>query len=113
MYRRRFEGPGSVLGLLLLLLPCVASAASQVDAQLFSAMKWRQVGPFRGGRVVAVSGVPGDPATWYFGAVAGGVWKSTNAGSSWQPVFDEQKIDRKSTRLNSSHANISYAVFCL
>src|SRR6202795_3986268 len=92
MYRRRFEGPGSVLGVLLLLLPCVASAASQVDPQLFSAMKWRQIGPFRGGRAVAVSGVPGDPATWYFGAVAGGVWKSTNAGSTWQPVFDEQKI---------------------
>src|ERR1700675_3670448 len=92
MYRRRFEGPGSVLGVLLLLLPCVASAPSQVDPQLFGAMKWRQIGPFRGGRAVAVSGVPGDPATWYFGAVAGGVWKSTNAGSTWQPVFDEQKI---------------------
>src|SRR2546430_1715816 len=92
MTRCRFDGAGSALGVLLLLLPCAASAASQVDPQLFSGMKWRQVGPFRGGRVVAVSGVPGDPATWYFGAVAGGVWKSTNAGSTWQPVFDEQKI---------------------
>src|SRR5438105_3752769 len=92
MTRCRFDGAGSALGVLLLLLPCAALAASQVDPQLFSGMKWRQVGPFRGGRVVAVSGVPGDPATWYFGAVAGGVWKSTNAGSTWQPVFDEQKI---------------------
>src|SRR6266513_141103 len=92
MTRCRFNGPGRVLAVLLLLLPCAALAASQVDPQLFSGMKWRQVGPFRGGRVVAVSGVPGDPATWYFGAVAGGVWKSTNAGSTWQPVFDEQKI---------------------
>src|ERR1700682_3636189 len=92
MYRRRFEGPGGVLGVLLLLLPCVASAASQVDPQLFSAMKWRQIGPFRGGRAGAVSGVPGDPATWYFGAVGGGVWQSINAGSTWQPVFDEQQI---------------------
>src|SRR5258708_35833397 len=92
MPRCRFDGPASVLGALLLLLPCAASAASQVDPQLFSAMKWRQVGPFRGGRVVAVSGVPGDPATWYFGAVAGGVWKSTNAGNTWQPMFDDQKI---------------------
>src|SRR3982075_1226404 len=92
MNRCRFQSLGSVLGVLLSLLPCAASAASQVDPQLFSAMKWRQIGPFRGGRVVAVSGVPGDPATWYFGAVAGGVWKSTNAGSTWQPVFDEQKI---------------------
>src|SRR6195256_4285557 len=92
MNRCRFHGLGRVLGVLLSLLPCAASAASQVDPQLFSAMKWRQIGPFRGGRVVAVSGVPGDPATWYFGAVAGGVWKRTNAGSTWPPVFDEQKI---------------------
>jgi photosystem II stability/assembly factor-like uncharacterized protein len=70
----------------------VEPAASQVDPQLFAAMKWRQIGPFRGGRVVAVSGVPGDSATWYFGAVAGGVWKSTNAGNTWQPVFDDQRI---------------------
>jgi photosystem II stability/assembly factor-like uncharacterized protein len=70
----------------------VGPAASQVDPQLFSAMKWRQIGPFRGGRVVAVSGVPGDSATWYFGAVAGGVWKSTNAGNTWQPMFDDQRI---------------------
>jgi photosystem II stability/assembly factor-like uncharacterized protein len=92
MNRCRFHGLGSVLGVLLSLLPCAGTAATQVDPQLFSAMKWRQIGPFRGGRVVAVSGVPGDPATWYFGAVAGGVWKSTNAGSTWQPVFDAQKI---------------------
>src|SRR5204862_248141 len=92
MTRCRFNGPGRVLAVLLLLLPCAARAASQADPHVFSGMKWRQVGPFRGGRVVAVSGVPGDPATWYFGAVAGGVWKSTNAGSTWQPVFDEQKI---------------------
>ena len=68
------------------------SVASQVNPDLFSGMKWRQIGPFRGGRVVAVTGVPGDPSTWYFGAVAGGVWKSTNAGNTWQPIFDEQKI---------------------
>src|SRR5438094_9579258 len=92
MTRCRFDGPGRVLAVLLLLLPCAALAATQGDPQLFSGMKWRQVGPFRGGRVVAVSGVPGDPATWYFGAVAGGVWKSTNAGSTWQPVSDEQKL---------------------
>ncbi|HEV2350967.1 MAG TPA: hypothetical protein VG028_14090, partial [Terriglobia bacterium] len=42
----------------------------------FKGMKWRLIGPFRGGRVLAVAGVPGDPNTYYFGAVAGGVWKS-------------------------------------
>jgi len=68
------------------------SVAPGLDPKTLAGMKWRQIGPFRGGRVVAVSGVPGDPATWYFGGVAGGVWKSTDAGSSWQPMFDEQKI---------------------
>jgi photosystem II stability/assembly factor-like uncharacterized protein len=67
-------------------------AAADVNTALITGMKWRQVGPFRGGRVEAVTGVPGDPATWYFGAVAGGVWKSTDAGASWQPMFDDQQI---------------------
>jgi photosystem II stability/assembly factor-like uncharacterized protein len=70
----------------------VPAATADVDPTLLTGMKWRQVGPFRGGRVEAVTGVPGDAATWYFGAVAGGVWKSTDAGNSWQPVFDEQHI---------------------
>ena len=91
MIHRRFRALAGALRLLSLAL-YTASAAGQVNADLFSGMKWRQIGPFRGGRVVAVSGVPGDPSTWYFGAVAGGVWKSTNAGVTWQPLFDQQKI---------------------
>ena len=67
-----------------------ACAAADVDPSVLSGMKWRQVGPFRGGRVEAVSGVPGDPTTWYFGGVAGGVWKSTDVGVSWKPIFDSQ-----------------------
>lgn len=59
---------------------------------LFSGMKWREIGPFRGGRVLAVTGVPGDPTTYYFGAVAGGVWKSVNGGMSWTPMFDKQLV---------------------
>jgi photosystem II stability/assembly factor-like uncharacterized protein len=81
------------------LVGCLALAAffttlayADVNPALLGGMKWRQVGPFRGGRVLAVSGVPGDPTTWYFGGVAGGVWKSTNAAATWQPVFDDQKI---------------------
>ncbi|MBS0375789.1 MAG: glycosyl hydrolase [Proteobacteria bacterium] len=70
----------------------IAAAFGAVDPALLAGMKWRQVGPFRGGRVLAVTGVPGDPTTWYFGGVAGGVWKSTNAGSTWQPTFDGQPI---------------------
>src|SRR6185437_11547472 len=66
--------------------------APLVDEKLFGAMRWRQVGPFRGGRVLAVTGVPGEPGVFYFGAVVGGVWKSTDAGANWQPLFDKQEI---------------------
>ena len=51
-------------------------------------LKWRCVGPFRGGRIVAVSGSYDDPSTFYFGAVAGGIWKTTDAGSYWTPISD-------------------------
>src|SRR5437868_9998313 len=61
-----------------------------IDEKLFSGMQWRQIGPFRGGRALAIQGVPGEPDTWYFGAVAGGVWKTTDGGQNWTPIFDKQ-----------------------
>ena len=67
-------------------------AAQQVSPQLFNALKWRLVGPFRAGRVVAVSGVPGGGATFYFGGVDGGVWKTTDAGTVWTPIFDNEPV---------------------
>ena len=67
-------------------------AAAQYSESLYSGMKWRVVGPFRGGRVLAVAGIPGDPSTYYFGAVAGGVWKSTDGGNNWVPMFDKEGI---------------------
>src|SRR5213082_1827987 len=66
--------------------------APQINPKLFSGMQWRQVGPFRGGRALAIEGVPGEPNTWYFGAVAGGVWKTVDGGASWTPLFDKQDI---------------------
>src|ERR1700722_1249299 len=66
--------------------------AQAVAPQLFSALNWRLIGPFRGGRAVAVSGVPGDSRTFYFGAVDGGIWKTTDAGTVWLPVFDGQPV---------------------
>ena len=67
-------------------LPHAQSAA--IDPGLYSALKWRMVGPFRAGRVNAVTGVPGQPNTFYFGSVGGGVWKSANSGRTWTPIFD-------------------------
>src|SRR5882724_5695656 len=71
---------------LLLLVPVIV--AQQFDASLYSGLRWRMIGPFRGGRVNAVSGVLGQPDTFYFGSVGGGVWKTSNAGRTWTPVFD-------------------------
>ena len=57
--------------------------AQQTD--LLNSLKFRQIGPFRGGRSVAVAGVPSQPDTYYFGAVGGGVFKTTDSGLSWVP----------------------------
>src|SRR5437870_599158 len=64
----------------------------RIDENLFGAMRWRQVGPFRGGRVLAVTGVPGEPNIFYFGAASGGIWRSTDAGANWEPLFDKESI---------------------
>lgn len=78
-----------VIASLLIALPV---GAQSVSPQLFNDMEWRLIGPFRAGRVVAVAGVPGDPTTFYFGSVDGGVWKTTNAGTVWVPIFDKQPV---------------------
>src|SRR5947209_16468419 len=59
-----------------------------VEPALLKSMTWRQVGPFRGGRVVAAAGDPFDPMTFYFGACGGGVWKTTDGGVYWENVSD-------------------------
>src|SRR5215472_8728324 len=79
----------------LLMLLCSALTplrAQSVSPDLFSGLKWRLIGPFRGGRAVAAAGVAGDPNMFYFGAVDGGIWKTTNAGVTWTPIFDHQPV---------------------
>lgn len=69
-----------------------APDAQSPEAELYAGLHWRLLGPFRGGRVNAVSGVPGRPNEFYFGSVNGGVWKSIDAGRVWVPVFDSQPV---------------------
>jgi photosystem II stability/assembly factor-like uncharacterized protein len=66
-----------------------AQAAGQPAADSYKALRWRHIGPV-GNRVTSVVGIPGDPETYYIGAASGGVWKTTDAGKHWEPIFDNQ-----------------------
>ena len=69
--------------------PCAAESPSLND-RLEDVLEWRCIGPSRGGRATTVAGVIGDPMTYYMGATGGGVWKTTNAGLTWDPITDGQ-----------------------
>ena len=66
------------------------AAPSVYDANLFSSLRWRNLGPDRGGRSIASAGVVKRPLEYYFGAVGGGLWKTTDGGTNWTPVTDGQ-----------------------
>ncbi len=65
--------------------------AAQANPDLYAGLKWRNVGPFHGGRIASVTGVVGQPGVYYFGSPQGGVWKTTSAGVTWFPVMDQVK----------------------
>jgi len=67
-----------------------AAGTATPDPALYKAMRWRGIGPYRGGRALAIEGISGEPGTFYFGAAAGGVWKTIDAGATWKPLFDQQ-----------------------
>lgn len=78
-----------------LVMTCIAgeATAEPVPAPaLLQPLQWRSIGPFRGGRVLAVTGVRGEPEHFYFGAVNGGVWESRDAGRTWAPIFDSAPV---------------------
>src|SRR5580658_4732324 len=110
------------LTLLTLLLTCSLALAAQrrggpdlaVNANSAGPLKdirWRQIGPFRGGRVLAVAGVTSQPEVYYFGATGGGIWKTTDAGASWIPVADGQLAngDVGAIAVAESDPNVIYA----
>jgi photosystem II stability/assembly factor-like uncharacterized protein len=90
--------------------PNISANAQPVPPELFSGLQWRMIGPFRGGRVVAVTGVSGDGTTFYFGSVGGGIWKTIDAGVTWTPIFDGQPIASiGALEVAPSNPNILYA----
>src|SRR3984957_14626014 len=86
-----------------------ATTATSNEDPLFKGMKYRVIGPFRGGRSLTASGIAGDPTTYYFGATGGGVWKSTDGAVTWASVFDKQGPSAiGSLAIAPSNTNIVY-----
>jgi photosystem II stability/assembly factor-like uncharacterized protein len=89
----------------------IPALSQSIDQSLISGLKWRNIGPFRGGRVSAVTGALGQPGVFYIGLPLGGVWKTTSAGQTWYPVFDSVKEVSSigSIQVAPSDPNIIYA----
>src|SRR4029079_4269620 len=70
-------------------LGAVQGATSEVKPDLFTGLQWRNIGPFHGGCIASVTGAVGQPGVFYVGTPAGGIWKTTSAGVTWFPIFDQ------------------------
>src|SRR5438309_4634537 len=94
---------------LIWIAAAATALAQQYDPQLFSVMKWRLVGPHRAGRVTAVAGIPGNAAIYYFGTPGGGLWKTTDGGRVWKPIFDDVHVASiGAVAVSLSNPNIVY-----
>ena len=91
-------------------LPVRAQQAPRIEPGLFSELRWRNIGPMRGGRTRSAAGHPSHPYTFYIGVVNGGVWKTTDAGQTWASVFDEQPTQSIGALVVApSNPNVLYA----
>jgi photosystem II stability/assembly factor-like uncharacterized protein len=79
-----------LMAVVITFLCALLCLAQQVDPKTYQSMRWRMIGPFRGGRTVGATGVPGQPNLFYIGVNNGGVWKTTDYGRTWVPIFDDQ-----------------------
>src|SRR5579872_1632271 len=83
--------------------------AQEISPHLYSGLRWRLIGPFRGGRVTCVAGVPEQPNIYYFGTPGGGVWKTTDGGQVWEPIFDQEHVASiGAMAVASSNPNVIY-----
>ncbi len=108
--KQKLMKSSSLLAILFAVLFAVAPVnAQQYSPDLLKGMKYRLVGPFRGGRSIASTGVASDPNTYYMGAAGGGVWKSTNGGNTWTPLTDKWTVSSiGSVAVADSDPNVVY-----
>jgi photosystem II stability/assembly factor-like uncharacterized protein len=112
MPERPFRRSLSAAALLALaiVLPHAAAGAQQVDTSLFAELHWRDIGPYRGGRTKAAAGIPEQPNVFFIGVVNGGIFKTTDYGTTWRPVFDDQPTGSiGAIAIASSDPDIIYA----
>src|SRR3954464_13578275 len=97
------------LAVLFVLVVISSSSAQPFNPALFNSMKWRCIGPHRGGRTVGAVGVPQEPNVFYIGVNNGGVWKTTDYGRTWFPIFDDQPtVPNGDVVVSPSNPNVIY-----
>jgi len=105
----RVRGLWAGVALIFLALSTPFAQAQQIDPSFYSGMRWRSIGPYRAGRVTAVAGIPGNPAVYYMGTPGGGVWKTTDGGVVWEPIFDQEHVASiGALAIAASNPNILY-----